>query len=145
MLDTLYPLYKSGYDFQNVPLHLKCIITSQCCTQHCVLADAFWRHTLLPSWMCPNTCSLGCTLLWTVLSSSMHPTRCIFFGTQSKNPADSDMHVKLLQRQQAAAGAAAQPWHNETGKQWVGTRHRECLIILHWKETMTYFLICFLT
>lgn len=39
-----------------------------------------------PSWMCPNTCSLGWTLLWTVLSSSMQPTRCIFLGTQSRKP-----------------------------------------------------------
>lgn len=42
--------------------------------------------------MWPKTCNLGWTLLWTVLSSSMHPTRCIFLGTQSRKPAHRDVN-----------------------------------------------------
>lgn len=43
-----------------------------------------------PSWMWPKTCSRGWTLLWTVLSSSTQPTRCIFLGTQSRKPVGED-------------------------------------------------------
>lgn len=40
----------------------------------------------LPSWIPPKTCSLGLTLLCTVLRSSTQPTLCNSFGTQSRKP-----------------------------------------------------------
>lgn len=46
--------------------------------------------TRSPSWMWPKTCSRGWTRLWTVLSSSTQPTRCIFLGTQSRKPVWED-------------------------------------------------------
>lgn len=49
----------------------------------------------LPSWMCPNTCSLGWTLLWTVFNSSIQPTRCIFLGTQSKKPTKNSIMTNM--------------------------------------------------
>lgn len=49
----------------------------------CIERNVFW-----PSWICPKTWSLGCIRLWTVFSSSTHPTRCIFLGTQSRKPCE---------------------------------------------------------
>lgn len=50
--------------------------------------------TYSPSWMWPKTCSRGWTRLWTVLSSSTQPTRCIFLGTQSRKPVWEDKALR---------------------------------------------------
>lgn len=50
--------------------------------------------TYSPSWMWPKTCSRGWTRLWTVLSSSTQPTRCIFLGTQSRKPVGEDKALR---------------------------------------------------
>src|SRR4029434_1649834 len=62
------------------------------CVHVCVCVCVCVCVRELPSWMCPKTCSLGWTLLCTVLSSSTQPTRCIFRGTQSRKPVWYERH-----------------------------------------------------
>lgn len=50
----------------------------------------------LPSWIPPNTCSLGRTRLWTVFKSSTQPTLWSSFGTQSRKPKDRTQSVLLI-------------------------------------------------
>ena len=77
---------KSLFDLHSIWISDDCH-TCLWCSCHVVCTEVFYKQVLVPSWMCPNTWNLGWTLLWTVLSSSMHPTRCIFLGTQSRKPA----------------------------------------------------------
>lgn len=61
-------------------------------TQH-VLSSFF---LVLPSWMPPNTWSLGRTRLWTVFKSSTQPTLWSSFGTQSRKPKGKMQSILLI-------------------------------------------------
>lgn len=70
------------------------------------LADAAWLPAgecevmatlvFLPSWIPPNTWSLGRTRLWTVFKSSTQPTLWSSFGTQSRKPKDRMQSILLI-------------------------------------------------
>lgn len=50
----------------------------------------------LPSWIPPNTWSLGRTRLCTVFNSSTQPTLCSSFGTQSRKPEGKTQSIRLI-------------------------------------------------
>lgn len=51
---------------------------------------------VLPSWIPPNTWSLGRTRLWTVFKSSTQPTLWSSFGTQSRKPKGKMQSILLI-------------------------------------------------
>lgn len=51
---------------------------------------------VLPSWIPPNTWSLGRTRLWTVFKSSTQPTLWSSFGTQSRKPKGKRQSILLI-------------------------------------------------